>query len=155
MAEYECKQKAERFIRPSQPIQFFTAVGKHLDYCRIVIPCLPPSKNVWFNKHWATQRTMWFNPWKRWLRDEYMHHLAFYHWQPKMRGECDVVVTFHLPNKRRRDLQNLFSFPPLFDVLVECGIIDDDSEAVAHPRMAEPVYDKTAQTVIEITRRTP
>ena len=51
-------------------------------------------------------------------------------WQLKIYGmpqisECEVIALFKVPDKRRRDLSNMWE--SVGDVLVDAGILEDDS----------------------------
>jgi hypothetical protein len=62
-----------------------------------------------------------------------------------------VRVTFVLPNKRRRDLDNLVAaFKSGLDALVRCGILIDDSAGHVTMTYRAEFGDK-AMTIVEIT----
>lgn len=64
---------------------------------------------------------------------------------------AEVNVTFVLPNKRRRDVDNLIaSFKSGLDALVRCGILVDDSAGHVTLTYAAKQGDD-AQTIVEIT----
>ena len=62
-----------------------------------------------------------------------------------------VSVTFMLPNKRRRDLDNLIaSMKSGIDSLVRCGIITDDS--AGHVKLSyKAEFGAEAMTIVEVT----
>ena len=98
----------------------------------IDLPALPPSKNSWIRKHWRTQQRCYFKPWARWVAEPWWYTPCAY-WRmahPQVKGKVKVSVQFFYPDKRRRDGQNYFGWPPLFDSLVTLGVIDDDSGEV-------------------------
>ena len=63
---------------------------------------------------------------------------------------AEVNVTFVLPNKRRRDVDNLIgSMKSGVDALVRCGILVDDS--AGHVTLAyKAEFGQEAMTIVEI-----
>ncbi len=47
---------------------------------------------------------------------------------PQMKGELQVEISVCMPDKRRRDLDNLLK--PILDVLGQYGVYEDDSQIV-------------------------
>jgi hypothetical protein len=91
---------------------------------RIVLPYLPPSKNVWdgWKREWQSGHK------KKWLRDIKTECDALQ--MPRGLWEIGLAATLIFPSKNRRDPQNysncLWNFVP--DALVRCGVLMDDRE---------------------------
>ena len=142
----EKQSQADRFVIPDALPTF--RFDPHSAAIVIDIQVLPPSKNQYIRKHWATQQKKWFRPWAT------MMALAYQQAPEKMKvmGKVRVRIQLHFPDSRRRDPQNYTAFPPLMDVLVNLGIIQDDNSRVCRIEVPEPICDGTARTVIAIER---
>lgn len=76
-------------------------------------------------------------------------------WQGPVMERARIRVTFHLPDRRRRDPGGLQErMKPWFDALVYFEVIkDDDLEHIGFPEYLEPVYGPGGpKTIIEIVR---
>jgi hypothetical protein len=116
---------------------------------KITLPILPPSKNTWSGRFWATRHKQ-----GRELEQQVWAAVCeAAHSLPMTRFRVPVVVSleFHLPDNRRRDIQNLVH-PGLIDALVNMAIIVDDSAAWMSLELSS-VVDGTRQTVIRIRER--
>ena len=121
------------------------------DTIRITLPCLPPSKNAYSRRHWRTQHHKFFQPWYAWMAGPWMNERTG-EWNtkhPHVASPCRVSVQFCYGDKRRRDAQNMFAFPPLFDALVNLGVIDDDNCEVT---LLPPRTGNAHQTRIKVER---
>jgi hypothetical protein len=120
----------------------------------ITLPCLPPSKNAYSRRHWRTQHHKFFQPWYRWMAGPWMNERTG-EWDakhPHVASPCRVSVQFCYGDNRRRDAQNMFAFPPLFDALVNLGVIDDDNCAVT---LLPSFVGHQHMTRIKVERYTP
>lgn len=118
----------------------------------IVIPGRAPTPNA--RRHWrqiARDNAEWkaaalaiaSNALRQW---EGSHGLK---WRPVF--HASVVVTFSLPDRRSRDLDNLIaSCKPLLDGIVQAGVITDDSVDVIDSITFGWVRDGRAATTFEI-----
>tara|TARA_R110002020_G_C16295509_1_gene772759 strand:- start:1440 stop:1787 length:348 start_codon:yes stop_codon:yes gene_type:complete len=62
-----------------------------------------------------------------------------------LKGDLKVVIECNMPDKRRRDLDNLLK--PLLDVMDECGVYEDDSQ-ISDLRILKSSYgDKGTVTI--------
>ena len=132
------------------------------DMILIDIPRLPPSKNTYLGRHWATQHKI-FNTWRKVMAFHPLRHT----WQA-IYGPVVVEIEFHLPNRRRVDaVPNMLGFPPLLDCLTPArvdlpgpgkrgrakfglGLIEDDCCTKCRVIAAEPVIDGAQRTIIRI-----
>ena len=138
-------RKTSRKPRPSfkcnGAVEYFYSSG----VLTITIPALPPSKNTYVRAHWRSQQSKYFKPWEKMMEGTYIEREGF-------REAVEVEIRLHFPDKRSRDVLNLVCFPPLMDCLKSEGIIPDDNCKVCKIVIAEPIMDKTSQTVIRIKR---
>jgi len=135
----EVKTRKPRFEPPKTSVLVKVQPG----IVTLVLPCLPPSKNKWLRLHWRSQQYRYFEPWRRWFLDQTRGYEY-----PRFE-RYRVAVSFGIPDRRRRDIQNLLAFPPLFDSLVEAGIIPDDSRKTVDLVLDE-VYEGQAETIIRV-----
>jgi crossover junction endodeoxyribonuclease RusA len=100
---------------------------------------LPNRKLHWAIKGRASRQARWI----AWAE-------AFKKTHPRIKS-CTAVVTFHPPDKRRRDLDNLLrACKPYWDGMVDAGLLVDDScIREISVRMAEPSKDSRVE--IELT----
>jgi hypothetical protein len=148
--------------------------GHEVPGCEIIIPALPPSKNEYGRRHWATQHKL--REWWYLLVKEFFSTRRY---PERLKGPVDIEIEFHFPDNRLRDVQNLIGFPPLWDVLTPekvnpprriktgkraghvtrgtvklgLGIIEEDNHKAMRIIPADPVIDGTRQTVIRIWSR--
>lgn len=116
----------------------------------IILPILPPSKNTWEGRHWKTRynqgqrlyQEIWGAVRSKTPCDERM---------PRFFVPVVVSIEFHLPDRRRRDIQNLLH-PGLFDSLKSMGLIIDDSAEWMELEVSSKV-NGLRQTVIKIRER--
>ncbi len=58
--------------------------------------------------------------------------------KPKLHGKIKLAMDAYPPDRRRRDIDNLFK--SLFDAMTYAGIYDDDSQIkLLYARMLEPI----------------
>ena len=100
---------------------------------KITIPSLPPNINKYISRT---------NIW------DYQKEKKQYHKLVKLSTtgnnpcftKCDMIVTYHFPDRRIRDTHNLTKC--LLDALVEAKIIIDDNYMVLNTYTEKGVYDK-------------
>jgi Holliday junction resolvase RusA-like endonuclease len=93
----------------------------------ILIPGRPPTPNARPGNYHAERKA--FREWKDSAYLVAKDAVNREGWQTP--GTVRLVVTFHLPDRIRRDLDNLIaSTKPLTDGLVAAGVMADDSVAV-------------------------
>jgi len=87
----------------------------------ITVP-LPPSVNQAYATNWKTKRRFKSKPYSDWLA--HCEFLVLNQGVVFTPGRVKVEYICGKPDKRRRDLGNLEK--PLSDMLVKCGLIEDD-----------------------------
>lgn len=102
---------------------------------KLILELLPPNINKYIG------RTNWY---------EYQDMKKEYHRYVKLKTlnikpkpnykKCDMIVTYHFKDKRKRDTHNLTKC--LLDALVEAKIIYDDNYEVLNSYTEKGVYDK-------------
>ena len=100
---------------------------------KIIIPSLPPNINKYIGRN-----AIW----------DYQKEKKQYHKLVKLSTtgnnpcvtKCDMIVTYHFPDRRIRDTHNLTKC--LLDSLVEAKIIIDDNYMVLNTYTEKGVYDK-------------
>ena len=141
-----------RFAPPNHPIAFaYTALPPDPPVLVLTYPCLPPSKNEYMRLHWRSQQERFFTPWEQWCAWEFQYRAEPK--SPVFKGAVSVRIQFYFPDNRRKDQMNYSSFPPLMDVLVRAGIIEDDSHQMCAITVLPPTVDGTARTVITIRNK--
>ncbi len=112
---------------------------------KLKLEMFPPNIN-----HYIGRTNIWQYQDKKKKYHEYVR-LATIGIQPKPNyKKCDMVVTYHFKNKRKRDTHNLTKC--LLDALVEAKIIEDDNYMVLNTYTEKGVYDKDKEYIeIEIT----
>lgn len=113
---------------------------------RIKLEMLPPNINKYIGR-----TNIWDYQSKKKKYHEYVR-LATINIQPKPNyKKCNMVVTYHFKDKRRRDTHNLTKC--LLDALVEAKIIEDDNYEVLNTYTEKGIYDKGNECVeIEIEK---
>ena len=64
-----------------------------------------------------------------------------------LKGDLKVVIECHMPDKRRRDLDNLLK--PLLDVMGDCGVYEDDSQ-ICDLRILKSTYADRGTVTINV-----
>lgn len=108
----------------------------------IKIPKLPPNINKYIGRTniWEYQKEK--HKYHELIRICTIGHNPCY-------KKCKMVVTYHFPDKRKRDTHNLTKC--LLDGLVEAKVIEDDNYMVVEEYTEIGVYDKDNEYVeIEI-----
>lgn len=109
---------------------------------KIIIDKLPPNINKYIGRT---------NIWE-YQQDKHRYHrlvdLSTIGVNPKIK-KCNMVVTYHFKDKRKRDTHNMTKC--LLDALVEANIIEDDNYTVLNEYTEKGIYDKGKEFVeIEI-----
>jgi Holliday junction resolvase RusA-like endonuclease len=108
------------------------------------IPGRPPTPNA--RRHWRTTHRD-NAEWKAWAKQCAIHSTPDGTIAPI--GPCAIIIEFVVPDKRRRDLDNLVaSSKVLTDGIVASGLIADDSTEVIRSVMYSVRYEKGAAETI-------
>jgi Holliday junction resolvase RusA-like endonuclease len=122
----------------------------------IEIPGRPPTPNARAN--WPEQyreRLHWRDVATQYAVAARLKHDAAVRPAPAMTPLvlADVEITFVVPTRARRDLDNLIgSTKPLTDGIVLGGVLKDDSTAVIRRMMFDVLYDRGRTATIYVVR---
>jgi len=123
---------------------------------RLEIPSLPPaeySANKARGAAWGRQYRVSHG--KRGAADEIIAAVNLQTWEGPPMERARIVITFHLPDRRKRDAGMLQErMKPWFDALTPKGagvIQDDDLATIGFPTYMPPVYSpRCPKTIMEI-----
>ena len=75
----------------------------------------------------------------------YKKEAAIFLKRQDLKGDLQVMIRCNMPDKRRRDLDNLLK--PLLDVMGDCGVYEDDSQISDLRILKSPYGEKGTVTI--------
>ena len=83
----------------------------------------PPSNNTYYRR--VGNKTLISAPGRKY-RKTVLEHCVRFGVKPFGKDKVSVVIVAYYPDRRRRDLDNLFKAP--LDAMMKAGVYDDDSQ---------------------------
>lgn len=77
----------------------------------------------------------------------YKKEAAIFLKRKDLKGDLEVYIRCNMPDKRRRDLDNLLK--PLLDVMGDCGVYEDDSQ-ISDLRILKSLYGEKGTVTITV-----